>query len=1806
MSKSGDSEVECTSVDSMESQLFSVVKQNDRRRLRELILSNRCDPRSIRNEKKETLLHIASKHGLLDIVRSLVEIYQLCPFEVDEFSLTSCHLACQFQHLHVLAYFLKIGGYTYIRDFQPLHLVGPAPLPDNFLLHLLQVATSSRSVLMTRFVYTCLYNTKHMKINLYYDSFNMVTKLFSPKFKFQYDWQYLQFAALCCGDHLDMLKLFLDELVKVSESSMSIHEKSVCSTFLETAYRLDKTDIISYLTKKKGLSPNQDPPFQLTQEYILQPCTHFNCVKQSYSALHAAVQSGNIAIVRKTIRSSSNFYHDATKHLTTDHGTLLHSACVSGNLELVELVLREFQCDIDAQNKHGNTPLHVACEWGWLEIVNFLVVSECNLNVINNYGHTPLTLAIKHSRLEIFKFLFSNNSVNVDVVTADTNESTLHLACCCHHSDFALALLNDPRYTISLDAVDKFGDTPLFNACRLGSIEVVRKLVAQTKCTRLMVNDITKETPAHIACRNDRLDILKVLLTEGVSEPLKASQLNYLGESILHIACYKDSQEINDFLLENEISTFIDSDSSSESFVLSPIHIACSCGNIETVKKLLRSGICKITDKDRNGNTILHYICERQQIDPEMMNILVKDMNADQLLEQRNDSGDSALHLIIKNDGIQVLHTLSKCMSVERLNNALYSVVDNSNNTPLHVAFKQQHSLTLKYLLGSPQFTEGVSKAICIQNTMKDSPLHISCKTEYIELVLTSPHLSSECIGMAVNLRDEEGSNYFHKIMQHPRRYNNNITAVFITFLECVQKTDIMSVLCMRNGCNETPLQCLIKNASCNCDEFVADMLMCLVHSLTNETIKEIICSVTNSDGETLLHKAVNKTLLKAVKVLVEHKMCDPEATNNSGQTSLHYACRLHDDKWGIVYFLCENGCSVHTLDQHGNSPVAFSLMAGYGSLVKGLLSRGYCDLLKAVQSRRVSDQIDSRTRHKYCYVMHPPEDVQSIEFPMLHSMVYNGCNYDVLLPFIAEHEDSLNLCDSFGNTIVHLKSSYHLFLNNLVEFSDCDLNIQNKEGNTPLHIACATESHSMIYKLIESDKCRKSLSLQNKSGQTPIYYISNRKIINDLVMNGADPKDVADSARVKHLTDMFKAVKDKHPLNLTVTALFLGNSLAGKTTLLKSLTKAYSWDHVSQPSIGQVDQKCERTAGIEVSEYSVHKGAQRVLLYDFAGHTEFHSTHSFLVQNRLSSSESSQDSPLLFVIVIDITAPDKLNQLVYWAKFIQNCQLSCITGRKPEIIIIGSHLDKYSGSDDMQKKLKHSLCQTIDKMSDSIDLVENPIFLNCCKPEDNELKKVEKLLIMSTKKLKEHAELDNRCHLIFSYLYDHFPDKPVKFSELQGNLQKRKKYVEIEFQFTTRTLQELLTRLHQMQHILLIGPTIESCDFWILTAKAQNLMFHKVQGLLFAGEDFDMRPSIKSNVGVISSTEIKAMFPDFEYKMLQQFLVYSEFCKKIDDEEVLQLVQRGASNSKREQKMSLSSHHDPNIPDEVSVGTESCDTVDYFFFPGLVKETREKRNLNWKVDDKYSFCSGWSLECTQDNFFNALFLQVLLLRLTFQFAATSLPDSVLHRRCVIWKNGVFWSVPGVEMLVEVTNQNQAVIVLVRCLSDTELKAIRLRSAVLKEVHKVKAKHSPATKAIEIVIYNPSLDENGTLTEPVKKVAMNEIAASISKGEKYVQDNSFQHHLINKDLLCFEPYTGIDSETLMSLFDPDEAGKIVPDNILSSSFNEPEPDALPRQFKEMIRKLNKPISYEHLRNLFDEYSIFHGRNPKVSLESVHI
>ena len=696
---------------------FSAVQENDRRALMELVSSSHVDPRFIKNEKQETLLHFATKLGHIDMVRILVEIYQLCPFESDGCSNTSVHYACEYNHLYILCYFFRIGGYAHISD---LHYGNTQiMIPKDFESHLLSAAISSGNIAILRCAYSLLilnklyYNSVSIKMNLFLDSFSALSRVIDPTGDFIMRSGDPALLRTCTpGENLNFFKFVFEELVDPSysplHSQINEYVRRGLILLLQNACRLDDLDgadsklIKNYLIKTKGFSLACEPSTYCIPLISLEPFNHMQCYKHLYSPLHTAVLCGNTSSVRALMKPTGTFFH-VRHHLITKHGTLLHSACVSGSKEMVEMMIQEFGfgCDVNVQNNSGNTPLHVACEWGWMEIVRYLCeCNDCNvnINIANCSGYSPFTLAIKHNRSDIFKYLLTFQTVDVNVLSTDTLETPLHLACCSEFPGFVSALLDDNRYTTSLDAVDKYGDTPFFNACRVGSIAVIEKLIAKPECNHLYINHFTKETPAHIVCRKNWLDILKLILSEDLLKPFKDTQFNYLGKSLLHIACDNDSEEIVDFIIDNAMSAefnpnIIDNAMSAKfnpnfsEVLMSPIHIACAHDNVKILMKLISSQICKIIDKDTCGNNILHYICTREQVSSEMMEVFSMNEVCKELIVESNREGKNPLHFVCENDAVQVLRSFTKQLRImlEQINTALCST-DNDGNTPFHIS----------------------------------------------------------------------------------------------------------------------------------------------------------------------------------------------------------------------------------------------------------------------------------------------------------------------------------------------------------------------------------------------------------------------------------------------------------------------------------------------------------------------------------------------------------------------------------------------------------------------------------------------------------------------------------------------------------------------------------------------------------------------------------------------------------------------------------------------------------------------------------------------------------------------------------------------------------------------------------------------------------------------------------------------------------------------------------------------------------------------------------------------------------------
>ena len=196
-----------------------------------------------------------------------------------------------------------------------------------------------------------------------------------------------------------------------------------------------------------------------------------------------------------------------------------------------------------------------------------------------------------------------------------------------------------------------------------------------------------------------------------------------------------------------------------------------------------------------------------------------------------------------------------------------------------------------------------------------------------------------------------------------------------------------------------------------------------------------------------------------------------------------------------------------------------------------------------------------------------------------------------------------------------------------------------------------------------------------------------------------------------------------------------------------------------------------------------------------------------------------------------------------------------------------------------------------------------------------------------NSSKLEKCTELDNRCHILFAKLLEWFQENPVRVRELLKKVRQMNEYAcQVPLPESVNILVELLENLYSRQHILLFKHGQDASNYWILTSTAQRQLFEEVNGVLFAPDDFSKHINAKSNVGILPLSMIKRCFPERKLDIIEEFLVYSEFCQKINDKETLNLIQGTSAPTVDDTIHTLSSH-------------DYAATDVYYFFPGLIKE---------------------------------------------------------------------------------------------------------------------------------------------------------------------------------------------------------------------------------------------------------------------------
>ena len=969
------------------------------------------------------------------------------------------------------------------------------------------------------------------------------------------------------------------------------------------------------------------------------------------------------------------------------------------------------------------------------------------------------------------------------------------------------------------------------------------------------------------------------------------------------------------------------------------------------------------------------------------------------------------------------------------------------------------------------------------------------------------------------------------------------------------------------------------------------------------QIVSECDVQLQSVSGNTPLLLACRQGIPNIIDYLVKVRHCNPRVHNSDNELPLHAAC----ENTGIetVKLVCD--CDVNTQTLHcGDTPLHYACRNEHNAE----------DIVKYLIEEKFSNpSIQNNNGQLPLHIACSNSNI-SLKLVKLLSNCDADFNHKTLTGDTPLHE----ACKV--KTYADLKKKLNV-IQFLVEKQLCDPNCQNDAGMTPLHYICKLNERENILFLLSTGRVRPSVTTKNSEGQTPIMLTDDIEIIRELLKHGADPHPL-----YQKYEEFFREYGSETPPPTPFSILVLGNASTGKTTLIESLKS-------EEQLVIQDTSPDTHTAGIIPNPFESKKYGL-VTFYDFAGQHEYYAGHEAVIRTIVRST------PPAILLLVDISeSEDIINQkILYWLSFISN-QFPTVSS-KPHLIITGSHADvlvDHGGNPHTKiASIVDSIKSQIEKST--VNFIAF-LTLDCRVSESPGINGLRQLLQKSSKELKDHGVMNFMSHCFHIYLLEYFQDLPaVSLNQVTSCLLQEHTYSSHTSYYPSfyryrseptikdtkskrllptkpSEMDSILEELSEKGHIVFLKSFHRRFSWVILNKEA---LFGDINGTVFAPKAFKQHKKLTSSTGVVLFSTIASHFPKHDPNMIVSFLSYLEFCHVIADEEVLNLIG----------------------------GKPACSTASntssepYFFFPHLVRI--ECPQHVWKPADHFEYKCGWLLWCSEDHyFFTSRFLQVILLRLAFSFALDvqirkHRDHPALQRRCSIWKNGISWlNEDGIEVLVEMKEQNQVVAVMMRCIgrSATKTECIRLRSSVLLKILRMKEEFCSNVPTTESFIDPHELQYPLRPPQDLTLFSLSAVARSVVTTKPCVICSDGSSLLELEKLLLFEPYIDLGEDILKELFDKGKKDTELTDKFLYDMADQivrktdskviahkkecflklfnPHPTLLQERVSRAPEGLTHELvrifqlwrdssanrSYGCLRSKLDEHSVFCGRNPLV-------
>ncbi|MFH1831407.1 MAG: ankyrin repeat domain-containing protein [bacterium] len=296
--------------------------------------------------------------------------------------------------------------------------------------------------------------------------------------------------------------------------------------------------------------------------------------------------------------------------------SLLFKAVFYGELKAVKFFVNEKKMDVNEKNQGKYTPLHLAAENGYLDIVKFLIEKGASINEKDNSGNTPLHKAVARitdtgkdkgpASLDVVKYLVDKGA---DINAKDNSGDTpLHLAAKNGDLDVVKFLIEK---SATIEAENNKKRTPLFLAVKANKSEIVNFLTENG--ANVYAPDEDGLTPFLVALNQNKLPTIKLLVNKNnINKDIKD------GYTPLHVAAFQGIDVVK-YLVGNGAGI-----NAKDNIDRTPLHCAAGYGTLDVVKYLVEKSAdidAKTKEdktpldyaKDENNNENLNYLVEEKK-----------------------------------------------------------------------------------------------------------------------------------------------------------------------------------------------------------------------------------------------------------------------------------------------------------------------------------------------------------------------------------------------------------------------------------------------------------------------------------------------------------------------------------------------------------------------------------------------------------------------------------------------------------------------------------------------------------------------------------------------------------------------------------------------------------------------------------------------------------------------------------------------------------------------------------------------------------------------------------------------------------------------------------------------------------------------------------------------------------------------------------------------------------------------------------------------------------------------------------------